>query len=483
MFTYMHPRASLCPSAGPLVTATRALWSSTTPMRAQCVPRLPLQQALRHMKKQETGSCAPWLVPAALMASTAICVRTPKRSFSGAFNGSILPVRSETCARGASVMQNSCLQIDGSILEGGGQILRMSSAYAAIFGMRIEITKIRAGRKKPGLAAQHLESLRLVRDISSGVLDNDSVGSCEVTFQPGLLRSGHFTANPRTAGSITLMVQAALFPLLFSGGDCVCTLHGGTDVAFSPPLDFLCRVLLPSLRQMGACFDVSCSKRGLFPKGGGKVELRVPKCTGQLKAIDISDRGTAFKVHAVLHLAEGLQLRIDQEAAKASVYDALKSLQLAPEVSVDVEPAISGDQAAKYWVDIVVETTSGSRFHGGSDPRDLKTGRKGSGKGTSEDATLKAFVEATLQASVPLTEQLGSGAAVDHHLLDQLILPASLASGRSRFLSSEPSLHARTAIHFAKLLVPGVQVSERRQGNLTTLEIDGVGHKVSTAMS
>lgn len=52
------------------------------------------------------------------------------------------------------------IQIDGSYGEGGGQILRTSLSLAAITGQPIRIERIRAGRQKPGLAAQHLTALR-----------------------------------------------------------------------------------------------------------------------------------------------------------------------------------------------------------------------------------------------------------------------------------------------------------------------------------
>jgi RNA 3'-terminal phosphate cyclase (ATP) len=48
------------------------------------------------------------------------------------------------------------LIIDGSYREEGGQILRTALALAVILNQPVRIKNIRAGRKNPGLAAQHL---------------------------------------------------------------------------------------------------------------------------------------------------------------------------------------------------------------------------------------------------------------------------------------------------------------------------------------
>uniref|UniRef100_A0A914VBW1 RNA 3'-terminal phosphate cyclase n=1 Tax=Plectus sambesii TaxID=2011161 RepID=A0A914VBW1_9BILA len=90
--------------------------------------------------------------------------------------------------------------IDGSVLEGGGQILRITAGLAAILGKGISVTKIRAGRDKPGLRPQHLNGLQLIANMCDGTLTGGNVQSTEISLQPGTLHSGQFTCDTKTAG-------------------------------------------------------------------------------------------------------------------------------------------------------------------------------------------------------------------------------------------------------------------------------------------
>ena len=52
------------------------------------------------------------------------------------------------------------IEIDGSLGEGGGQMIRSSLTLAVMTGQPVHITHIRARRAKPGLQPQHLMAVR-----------------------------------------------------------------------------------------------------------------------------------------------------------------------------------------------------------------------------------------------------------------------------------------------------------------------------------
>ncbi|KAJ4488319.1 RNA 3'-terminal phosphate cyclase/enolpyruvate transferase [Lentinula aciculospora] len=164
--------------------------------------------------------------------------------------------------------------INGSVLEGGGQILRNAVAFSALLGKPISIHNIRISRKSPGLKNQHrtglilssssiLENqlifilahsgLELAAEIASAKLTDATNGSTEITFTPGSLKaSGDFEADSVTAGSTTLLLQTALPLLLFTSRYSTIpsklTLKGGTNATQAPQIDYTENVFLPFVR-------------------------------------------------------------------------------------------------------------------------------------------------------------------------------------------------------------------------------------------
>jgi len=167
------------------------------------------------------------------------------------------------------------IEIDGSFGEGGGQILRTAVALSCVTGKAVRIKKIRANRPKPGLAAQHLKGIEAAKIISGAEVEGLRLGSTEVIFRPGIVRGGEYRIDIGTAGSVTLIFQTILLPLLFAERESRVTVTGGTDVAWAPPVDYFKNVTLKALREMNAECQLQVLRRGYYPKGGGAVRLEV----------------------------------------------------------------------------------------------------------------------------------------------------------------------------------------------------------------
>jgi RNA 3'-terminal phosphate cyclase (ATP) len=207
------------------------------------------------------------------------------------------------------------LHIDGSYGEGGGQILRTSLSLAAITGQPIRIDRIRANRKKPGLAIQHLTAVRATAAICQAQVQGDAVGSTKLEFIPGSLpQAGHYTfdvaqtTGAGSAGAVTLILQTILLPLALATGDSVVTLKGGTHLPWSPPILYIEHVYLPALRQMGLQAQVQVRAWGWYPRGGGEVELRVTGGGGNvaspLSGLQLLERGALQQVRGLAIVTE-----------------------------------------------------------------------------------------------------------------------------------------------------------------------------------
>ncbi|MCA9152327.1 MAG: hypothetical protein KDA92_23655, partial [Planctomycetales bacterium] len=134
-----------------------------------------------------------------------------------------------------------CVEIDGSQGEGGGQILRSSLTLSLITGKSVRLTKIRAGREKPGLMRQHLTAVRAAAEVGEAKLEGADVRSCELKFEPQTIRTGQFAFAVGTAGSGTLVLQTVLPALLIGDGPSEVTVEGGTHNPWAPPFDFLAK--------------------------------------------------------------------------------------------------------------------------------------------------------------------------------------------------------------------------------------------------
>ena len=110
------------------------------------------------------------------------------------------------------------IEIDGSCGEGGGAVLRMATGLSALTSKPVKIYNIRSKRPKPGLMPQHLNSVKAVAILSDAEISGLEIGSTELSFKPGKLKPGNYDIDIKTAGSISLILQAFMIPAAFTGG-------------------------------------------------------------------------------------------------------------------------------------------------------------------------------------------------------------------------------------------------------------------------
>ncbi|GAB4480943.1 MAG: RNA 3'-terminal phosphate cyclase [Burkholderiaceae bacterium] len=333
------------------------------------------------------------------------------------------------------------IEIAGDTGEGGGQIARMAVALAAVTGTPVRLTRIRAKRPKPGLAAQHATALRAVAALAGGDIEGVALGATEAVFRPGPIEGGDYRFDVGTAGSVTLLVQALLPVLAHAGRPSTVRLVGGTDVRGAPPLDYLRHVLLPLAARCGVDARIDCVRRGYYPRGGGEVALAVRagpiRAPGRLAA----DRPRAIR--AYVHTA-----RLPPHVAQRMRNAAMSQLAgLAVETMLDASAESAGPGGA-----IVLAADCGATV-------------LGAGRVAERGVRAEALGES---AGAELARDLALGVALDIHAADQLIVYLALAcaaGGSASFTTAEASLHTTTAIWLAERFLPvRFRVEPRERG-------------------
>ncbi|XP_028668264.1 RNA 3'-terminal phosphate cyclase [Erpetoichthys calabaricus] len=352
--------------------------------------------------------------------------------------------------------------VDGSIMEGGGQILRASAALSCIQGSSIKIEKIRAGRSTPGLRPQHLSGLELVRDLSDGRLEGAEVGSTEITLFPGKIKGGNHVADTKTAGSVSLLLQVALPCALFADSPSVLCLKGGTNAEMAPQIDYTLSVFKPIAEKFGVKFDCSLKMRGYYPRGGGEIIVRTNPMK-QLTPINLTERGNIVKIYGRAFVAGVLPDKLAKDMSTAAVRYIRREIK---DLYINIQAVRENkDEACGNGNGIIIlaESSTGCIFAGSA------LGKKG------------VYADKVgLEAAEMLLKSIRHNGCVDEFLQDQLILFMALANGTSRLRTGPLTLHTQTAIHIAEQLTKAKftitkAVDDNANNDTHIIECQGIG--------
>ncbi|MBW2977988.1 RNA 3'-terminal phosphate cyclase [Candidatus Woesearchaeota archaeon] len=213
------------------------------------------------------------------------------------------------------------LEIDGSYGEGGGQIIRTALALSTITGKPFEAFNIRKGRKAPGLKAQHLHCIKALEQLCSAKSKFVDLGSEKLTYEPGKIKGKTISIDIGTAGSVSLLLQSLLIPSFFSDNSVRLKITGGTSGKWAMPYDFFNNVFVPQIKKYCKKIDVKLIRRGYYPKGGGKIDIKIIPLEAKTKLpkLNSTEQHNLIQIKGISHASNFLEkAQVAERQAKAA---------------------------------------------------------------------------------------------------------------------------------------------------------------------
>src|SRR3989338_7465085 len=311
------------------------------------------------------------------------------------------------------------LELDGSHLEGGGQMLRTALGLSAVTQQPFNMVHIRKGRTQPGVKEQHLQTVNALQQLCDAKVRVAHLGSSEITFEPGKVKKGDVHVKINTAGSVGLVLQALLIPALKT--DLTITVEGGATFGTQAmPVPHLEHVLLPLLAQMGYACTVDVTRHGFYPKGGAVVKVHSPKA-GTLKPLELMEKGKLESLHGLSLASASLKnARVAERQASEATMLLSKEFKMPVKMKAVYDETICPGSGIQLWA-VTEHSVLG-------------------GNGLGERGKQSALVGS--EAAERLIKAYHKG-TVDSYTADQLLPYLALAGGGT-IVTSEVTQHART---------------------------------------
>lgn len=327
------------------------------------------------------------------------------------------------------------LEIDGSYGEGGGQVTRMAVCLSCLTGKPVKVFNIRKGRSNPGLKPQILASINTIARLCDGKLVGNKLHSMELEFYPGKIKPGVYKFNVGTAGAVTLVLQPLVPIAAFAKDHVTFEIIGGTDVKWSPTLDYFEHVFCSYMKQIGLEINLEVDQRGFYPKGAGKTRVVVSPWK---------------KRKPFNHIKQGKLKRIDIFSIAS---EELRKAKVAERQIKGFEDALHKELHGFFEdkeIHYVKTLSTGSTIHAHAH---LKHGKLGIAKIGERGVKAEKIGQ---EGGEKLLAEIESGATVDHRMADQILVYLAFVGGR--FKTSRISNHFKTNAWVIRQFLPKVQI-------------------------
>ena len=294
---------------------------------------------------------------------------------------------------------------------------------------------------KEWLQTQHLTAIKILKKISDSKVIGDEIGSTELKFIPGEIKSSKLSEDIGTAGSISLILQVLIPIVAISQKKLEISIKGGTDVQWSPTMYYTQHILREVYSRMGIDFSFELKKRGYYPKGNGEVNLEINPSS--VKAISLSERKTN-QAKILCTFSKIPNEKIESEIKR--IKEKLVNKNFVVNVEIKEEEALdSGASLLVYSIDENSITGIDSLFHK---------------KTQSFDVYLDRFWE---------------DLAVDENVADMIVVPASVAKGKTTFQVKKITKHLETNL-FVTSKISGCKYGVGKLPNGFEVIIEGTSY-------
>ncbi|MCU4751576.1 RNA 3'-terminal phosphate cyclase [Halobacteria archaeon AArc-curdl1] len=359
--------------------------------------------------------------------------------------------------------------LDGS--DAGGQFLRRTLTLSALENEPVRLEHIRGDRPTPGLANQHLAAVETMADVCDADVTGAERESQTVEFDPSTtsgISGGEYHVSVGTAGSLTLLFDTLLSLAARLEAPLAVTATGGTDVKWSPSVDYFRRVKLPLLRRHGLQAALEVERRGFYPAGGGRLRLQVAPSTFQ--PLSLERRGPLTGIAVFSTEADSLA---DANVAERQAGGALERLQLSSRWS---EEDGNGDDTVP--IRERVETTAQTRCPGSVIVIALEfaVGSAAEKSSSTTDHFWPLAGASALGEPGKPAERVGEEAAdealelletpgtVDRYLGDQLLEHLAIGGGQLRI--PDPTAHVETSLRLLEAFDYNIDSKETDDGSV-----------------